>query len=266
MTTWDGFMEAPGVSQAKPEGVTISKKTEPPPMQATIPPPALTGEKPPAALKSGGFFGFDLHPDVMDNSHWKGDESDLKFGLREPEAEEVFTFAEQLARSPGPEVVLPYLAAGGRHRGGLELTTWWHTRTGKVQMSILQEFVALVLPTDVDVIEMESTRRRDGDRIICSLPMSVMDSRHWKGGPVDLAFALRDATTAEVRRLSSRAGSIDDCVQFIVSAGGNSDPREWWSRLSPKAQMLVNRTFVASIQPTDAEGKAVRASRVWVEG
>ena len=253
-TSWDNFMGAP----APEPSIAVD-----PPKQATLPPPGVepkadANAQPPAPKQ--GFHGFMLPRSVMDNAHWKGTEEDLRFGLREPDAEGVWRFIDSLTGKPGE--VLPFLAAGGRHRGGAELLAWWNSRTHKVKNCIMQEFHMLVCPTPADVQDVRATMRRVGDLSTYTLPASVTESIHWTGGPDDLSFGLRDATTAEAKALASRPGSVDDCVEFIA----RDDARAWWDRLSPKAKILANRMFVDTLQPTEDEGKSIRASRTWVEG
>lgn len=117
------------------------------------------------------------------------------------------------------------------------------------------------------------------------LPVAVMDSAHWRGTDADRFFSLEEPTFEQLQGVlattdASQLGTkVPDFVRSIGKLGTDKVERlpdgspvmqpieyvaatAWLARLGTKGKMMVVAMWTESFAPSNAEGEALRGSKV----
>jgi hypothetical protein len=112
---------------------------------------------------------------------------------------------------------------------------------------------------------------------VYQLPMSAVDSVHWRGSEGDRSFALSEPNADDIKSMIREEVDWSEAPpRFITHTGsdvvgsdglavmqpcGYREAQAWWLRLNPKARTLVVALFMGPVVPTEEEGELLRGSR-----
>jgi hypothetical protein len=138
----------------------------PPPSNAAISTQPLVLPQPPGGppVLSQPYDRFVIPKSVVESSHyWKGRDSDLIFGIREPTGGESSQLAAEKADF---EAAVPRFIVMIGDRPITDYTqtqVWWSTvLTSKARTLVVSAFIRMLVPTDVEGESLSASRTRVG--------------------------------------------------------------------------------------------------------